>query len=230
MAEDPGAKAVADKSTGLWGLLAANTAMIGAGLYLAGWIYLYSYLRSFNVDIGLLDVGWHEILVHSAVIARAVVRGLFGWPAWPITLIAIPALLIYLDRHNWLDFSVRQMLGNSLSLYYAPLVAALLSVAWLFSFAHATGIDKARNTRKDGTSFVTLRLKDKPECKASEAEPLAIWNRNRKLKLLISTSKWYVLFVLSQPSPGVTDHDATATVLVPIECIRTIEALVRQSV
>lgn len=228
MGTEPATKAVEEKSTGLWGLVAANTAVIGAGLYLAGWVYLYNLLRAFNVDIGLLDLSWHDILVHSAVLLNVVGKQLLSGPNWVITLITIPAALAFLERNDWYGLDLGSLLGRVNLHYYLPTLFSIAAIYWLVSLAQSTGIDRAERFRVSRGNQVHLIFKSAKEgCKIDESELISRLNKDEAFRIAISTAKWHVLMAQNGTfTPDGKGIDAVTVVQVPIDCVLAVESTV----
>jgi hypothetical protein len=66
--------------------------LFAALLYFGGWVYLNRYYSQFDIDVGLLEVDWHDVIVHSAALLKGGAVMMVKSPA-VLSLLILPLML-----------------------------------------------------------------------------------------------------------------------------------------
>jgi len=138
MAEQTPASGSSQES--LWSLAIKNSALFAAILYFAGWVYLYYFFKSFEIDVSQLELGWTDTLVYSGVLVREVVNRIFSLSIWPVAVIGLGVLFLVLDKAPGTWAGVATASGKINASYYFPLLIALAAVYLIVAFARGAGL------------------------------------------------------------------------------------------
>lgn len=155
--------------------LAEISVVLGAGLFLIGWSYLYGYCRTFGLSPDDLDFSIDSVLVHSIPVIWS---KLFGIGAAAIFLLALVA--------NY-SRPINRWLGRPVLVFPLLLVAGL----YVSKYAAGTGRDNARRDAYVSTSnlpFVTLEGSVDPNevgCTLDEVNYRLLWRSKGRIFVIL---------------------------------------------
>lgn len=191
--------------------------LFAALLYFGGWVYLNRYYSQFDIDVGLLEVDWHDVIVHSAALLKGGAVMMVKSPA-VLSLLILPLMLWaaghYLPRHA----EIWKMAGILNVNFYFPLVALIVGMLVFLAVAQYVAAAQARRDWVASREPVVISFKDE---KCGQDPYLKDANDKWQLRLLKATPKWYFVF---RPSP--TQNPTKALPIrvfhVPTACIGSV--------
>lgn len=168
-----------------------NIGILGAALYFGGWVYLNRYYSQFDIDINMLELSWHDVVIHSVALLKNGIKLLLGWP--PIVLlVASLAAFRFLEHHHAVFSSLLEQVRLHDSRLLVPMILALSVLIASSLAAQYVGAVQARRDWIAAREPVLFGFKGDDCLKDSHLEEA---NKNLKLRLLKSTSKWYFVIV-----------------------------------
>jgi uncharacterized integral membrane protein len=155
------------QQTGVFGflkLLAEASVILGAGLFLAGWSYLYGYYRAFGLSADTIDLPIDSFLIHSIPVVDSIRLWTGSIVFWGVigfsTLIFVAAFML---RNNT---QMRLLFEWS----YPMIVVILLAIAGVKLSRYATGVGQynaSRDVRLSTTTLPYIQLEGADDKKAT---------------------------------------------------------------
>jgi hypothetical protein len=219
-------KNIEQQFSGLWSLVLTNSAVVAAILYISGWVYLYYFFKSFNIDVSQLELTWSDVLVYSAVLVRDAVHKIFS-SAWFFAIVAIALLLAATNRCGISFDRVSDKIGRVNALYFIPLLLSFIFISGIISYARHVGLQAANAVRVASGNYVTVQWAK--DCEFKDAE-FAVLNARGVLKPLFSTPKWIYLYAQTgEWEPNRSSISVVRVIQIPASCISAMDLTVRPS-
>ena len=89
----------------LFSIVASNLTIIGAAVYASGWLYLKHYYSLFDIEVGELELGWHEVLLYSLSVTGHVARSVMRLQS--LVLIGAAILSVWAVGCAWPELRIK---------------------------------------------------------------------------------------------------------------------------
>ena len=147
------------KSSHLVQTVLKQVSVFAALLYFGGWIYLNRYYGQFDIDISLLELGWHDVIVHSAALLKGGALLVVSSPAI-LAVLLFPFALVAAERCLPQYKEAWKAVGVLNARFYFPLVASIASVLFFLLAAQYVGGAQARKDWIAAREPIVLSFKD----------------------------------------------------------------------